>query len=85
MACAGVFVCAAGLYRLASLWLYKHQLPKNDISFWLSIAFLFATEAGLLLWHELSLRHVTTHKQENIATWLTWIDFVGSLSAAWLI
>src|SRR5512146_1845823 len=57
------------------------QLPKNDISFWLSIAFLFCTEAGLLIWHELHLKHTTTEEQENIARWMTWIDFIGSLTA----
>ena len=57
------------------------QLPKNDISFWLSIIFLFATEAGLLLWHEITLKHTTTEEQENISRWMTWIDFVGSTAA----
>lgn len=57
------------------------QLPKNDISFWLSIAFLFATEAGLLIWHEAGLDHVTTKTQESVSKWMTWIDFAGSLSA----
>ena len=44
------------------------QLPKNDISLWLSIAFLFATEAGLLLWHEISLNHTSTREQHYIST-----------------
>lgn len=57
------------------------QLPKNDISFWLSIAFLFSTEAGLILWHETGLRHITTREQDYIARAMTWIDFTGSLSA----
>ena len=57
------------------------QLPKNDLTFWLSIAFLFATEAGLVLWHEANLNHTTTQEQEYISTAMTGIDFVGSLTA----
>lgn len=57
------------------------QLPKSDISFWLSIAFLFATEAGLVLWHEAHLHHTTTETQDKLTFALTWIDFVGSLAA----
>src|SRR5512146_1460787 len=57
------------------------QLPKNDISFWLSIAFLFCTEAGLVLWHETHLHHTTTENQDRITFALTWVDFVGSLAA----
>jgi hypothetical protein len=57
------------------------QLPKNDISFWLSITFLFATEFGLVLWHETHLRHTTTREQEYIGKAMTWVDFVGSLAA----
>lgn len=57
------------------------QLPKSDISFWLSIAFLFCTEAGLVLWHEAHLHHTTTETQDRLTLALTWIDFVGSLAA----
>lgn len=57
------------------------NLPKSDISFWLSIAFLFATEIGLVLWHELHLKHTTTDTQDKLSFALTWIDFVGSLAA----
>lgn len=57
------------------------QLPKNDISFWLSIAFLFSTEVGLILWHEAHLRYVTTEEQDAITKIMTWVDFTGSLSA----
>lgn len=57
------------------------QLPKNDVSLWLSLAFLFASEAGLLLWHEVSLNHTTTREQHYISTGLTWVDFIGSLAA----
>lgn len=59
----------------------QSSLPHSDISFWLSIAFLFATEAGLVLWHEANLNHTTTQTQEWITKTMTWIDFVGSLSA----
>jgi hypothetical protein len=57
------------------------QLPKNDISVWLSIAFLFASEAGLLLWHEISMSHTTTHEQYNVSVTMIFMDFVGSLAA----
>lgn len=57
------------------------QLPKTDISFWLSIAFLFATEIGLILWHETNLNHVTTDQQNKITLGMTWVDFFGSLAA----
>lgn len=58
-----------------------NQLPDSEFSSWLAILFLFATEAGLALWHEVSMSHVTTKEQEDIATALTWVDFVGSLAA----
>lgn len=58
-----------------------NQLPVGDTSYWLAILFLFATEAGLALWHEVSMSHVTTKEQEEISVALTWIDFVGSLAA----
>lgn len=57
------------------------QLPKDDLSFWLSIVFLFATEIGLLIWHEQALSHVTTETQEGIAKWMTGLDFIGSTAA----
>lgn len=57
------------------------QLPKTDLSLWLSISFLFASEAGLLIWHEISLHHTSTREQHYAATSLTWVDFVGSLAA----
>jgi len=57
------------------------QLPKTDLSFWLSLIFLFATEVGLLLWHETSLNHATTETQEQLANWMTWIDFFASTAA----
>lgn len=57
------------------------QLPAGYTSMYLSILFLFATEAGLLLWHEVSMSHSTTLEQQHISTGLTWLDFVGSLSA----
>lgn len=57
------------------------QLPKDDLSFWLSIIFLFATEVGLLIWHELALSYVTTETQESIAKWMTGVDFLGSTAS----
>jgi len=57
------------------------QLPKSDISFWLAILFLFATEAGLFIWHEVSINHTSTYTQHYLSTTLTWLDFAGSLSA----
>lgn len=58
-----------------------HQLPAGETGYLLALLFLFATEAGLALWHETSLRHTTTQEQHYTATALTWIDFVGSLIA----
>ena len=58
-----------------------NQLPAGDMSTWLAIFFLFSTEAGLALWHEISLNHVTTREQRHISVSLTWLDFIGSLSA----
>ena len=58
-----------------------NQLPAGDYSSWLAICFLFATEIGLLVWHEASMNHSTTHEQQGIATGLTWIDLAGSLAA----
>jgi hypothetical protein len=57
------------------------QLPKNDLSFWLSIVFLFAAEAGLLLWSELAMKYCTTDTQEYIAKTMAVIDFIGSTAA----
>lgn len=57
------------------------QLPKADLSIYLALAFLFATELGLVMWHELHLNHVTTGTQANLATIMTWLDFTGSLAA----
>lgn len=59
----------------------SRQLPSGYSSMVLSILFLFATEAGLLLWHEVSLSHSTTIEQQQISTGLTWLDFIGSLGA----
>jgi len=57
------------------------QLPAGDTGNLLALLFLFATEAGLALWHEISLRHTTTREQFGIATGLTWLDLAGSLAA----
>lgn len=58
-----------------------NQLPDGDASSWLALLFLFATEAGLILWHEVSMSHSTTREQQAIATTLTWVDLLGSLAA----
>lgn len=57
------------------------QLPQNASGQLLSLLFLFTTEAGLLLWHEISLRHTTTEVQHGLSIALTWVDFAGSLAA----
>jgi hypothetical protein len=57
------------------------QLPQNDFTFVLAIAFLLATELGLILWHETHLSHVTTAAQDTLTAWMTWIDFGGSVLA----
>lgn len=59
----------------------NQQLPDNETGFYLAILFLFATEIGLVIWHEASLGHTTTYTQHGIATALTWVDFAGSLGA----
>lgn len=58
-----------------------NQLPSGDTSTLLALLFLFATEAGLLLWHEVSINHSTTREQHQLSVTLTWTDFVGSLGA----
>lgn len=57
------------------------QLPKDNISFWLAVIFLFAAEIGLLTWHTLALSHATTEQQEQIAKVMAVIDFIGSTGA----
>lgn len=57
------------------------NLPKTDINMWLSLAFLFCTEIGLVLWHEANLNHTTTQQQETVSKVMTWLDFAGSLAA----
>lgn len=46
-----------------------------------ALLFLFATEAGVLLWHEVSIKHCTTETQNFVAVALTWLDLAGSLGA----
>lgn len=58
-----------------------HQLPQGDTSYLLALLFLFATEAGLALWHEISLNHTTTQEQQYLSQGLTWLDFAGSFVA----
>lgn len=59
------------------------QMPTEmgNMRSWLSIVFLFTTEVGLLLWHETSLKHVTTHDQNTLTRWMVGVDLVGSLAA----
>lgn len=57
------------------------QLPSGEFSVYLAIFFLFATEAGLALWHEIGLNHSTTHEQQRVSTALVGLDFLGSLGA----
>lgn len=59
----------------------RNQLPSGETGALLALLFLFATEVGLLMWHEVSLNHASTHEQQAIATALTWVDFAGSLVA----
>ena len=59
----------------------SQQLPTGLTGTSLAGIFLFATEVGLLLWHELSLSHVTTRQQDNIATVMVWVDFTASTLA----
>ena len=59
-----------------------NQLPQGqDASQLLALLFLFATEIGLVLWHEISMSHTTTREQHGISTALTWLDLIGSLGA----
>ena len=57
------------------------QLPAGANSSLVALLFLFATEVGLILWHEISQRHTTTETQHYLAIGLTWVDFTGSLGA----
>lgn len=80
-----VIRCYAVILLLYSGWrsydFIKNQLPEGEISMWLSILFLFATEAGLAIWHEASVNHSTTYTQHTTAIILTWVDFAASLGA----
>lgn len=58
-----------------------NQLPAGDTSAWLAIFFLFSTEVGLLIWHEINISHTTTYTQHYLSMGLMWLDFVGSLGA----
>lgn len=58
------------------------SLPSEDwMSSILAMFFLFATEIGLLIWHEISMNHTTTNEQYQTARAMTVIDFVGSTVA----
>lgn len=56
------------------------QLPDGSGTF-IALLFLFATEIGLVLWHEVSIRHTTTEIQHTIAIAMVIVDFVASLGA----
>lgn len=75
----------AGVLLLYTGWrtfdFVLQQLPTGSTSIWLAILFLFATEAGLAIWHEVSINHTTTFAQHHIAIVMTWLDFAGSLGA----
>jgi hypothetical protein len=58
-----------------------NQLPQGDTSTLLALLFLFATEVGLALWHEISMNHANTREQQALSTALTWLDLAGSLAA----
>ena len=58
-----------------------YSLPAGETGSLLALLFLFCTEVGLALWHEVSLRHTSTQEQHYVATALTWVDFAGSLVA----
>ena len=58
----------------------SQQLPLASGQF-LALLFLFATEIGLIIWHEVSIGHTSTFTQHYVASGLMWIDFTGSLGA----
>lgn len=61
-----------------------NQLPKggdNTLNLVLSIAFLAATEIGLILWHFLGRKDANTTRQDQASQLMTWVDFIGSLAA----
>jgi hypothetical protein len=66
---------------IRTFWFVRDQLPTGDTSTILALVFLGATELGMLLWHEMSLKHTTTEIQQNIAITMTWLDFAGSTLA----
>jgi len=57
------------------------QMPTGATGGFIAILFLFATELGLLLWHEVSMNHTTTEIQSHISVGLTWIDFIAATGA----
>jgi hypothetical protein len=59
----------------------RAQLPSDATGQILALMFLLTTEAGLILWHEISLKHTTTEVQHYTAIVMTWLDFVASLGA----
>ena len=57
------------------------QMPTGATGGFIAILFLFATEIGLLLWHEVSMNHTTTEIQNYISVGLTWLDFAAATGA----
>ena len=57
------------------------QLPAGTSGQMIALIFLLSAEIGLLLWHELSLRHTTTEVQHGVAVVMTWICFFASTGA----
>ena len=49
------------------------QLPTDGGNL-VALLFLGATELGLLLWHEISMKHTTTDTQHSLSVALTWVD-----------
>lgn len=59
----------------------RAQLPTGETGYVLALLFLFSTEVGLIMWHEISLRYTTTQEQHYVAITMTWVDFAASLAA----
>ena len=57
----------------------SQQLPPGNE--WVALLFLLATEVGLILAHEISIRDITSEEQRNIIVVLMVVDFIGSLGA----
>jgi hypothetical protein len=83
-----VFYLYEGMLLVYTGWrtydFMSNQLPKGGdgvLNILLSLAFLAATEFGLIMWHFLSRKHANTSTQEKTADTLTWLDFGASFGA----